>query len=96
MQSPQCPVANPVLVLREEFDEWAILFDPDTGEAHACNPISAFAFKRLDGRHGAKEIVDELRAVCEDVPADAEAQVQSFIDDLVQRGYAGYEKSATA
>ena len=27
------PVANPLIVLREEFDDWAILFDPDTGNA---------------------------------------------------------------
>jgi hypothetical protein len=27
------PIANPLIVLREEFDDWAILFDPDTGSA---------------------------------------------------------------
>ena len=26
------PIANPLIVLREEFDDWAILFDPDSGD----------------------------------------------------------------
>jgi hypothetical protein len=25
------PKANPEIVLREEFDDWALLFNPDTG-----------------------------------------------------------------
>ena len=28
---PHRLVANPAIVLREEFDDWAILFDPDSG-----------------------------------------------------------------
>ena len=28
------PIANPLIVLREEFDDRAILFDPDTGKRH--------------------------------------------------------------
>ncbi len=35
------PVANPSVVLREEFDNRAILFDPDTGDAFGINPVGA-------------------------------------------------------
>lgn len=27
------------LVLREEFDDWAVIFDPDRGNTYALNPI---------------------------------------------------------
>ena len=85
------PIANPLIVLREEFDDWAILFDPDSGEGHGLNPVSVFIWKRLDGKHTIKDIMAELHENCEDMPEDAEQLVETFIKDLVERGFAGYE-----
>jgi SynChlorMet cassette protein ScmD len=85
------PIANPLIVLREEFDDWAILFDPDAGEGFGLNPVSVFIWKRLDGKHTVQDIMAELREDCEDMPEDAEKRVTDFIKDLVERGYAGYE-----
>jgi len=36
------PIANPMVVFREEFDDWAVLFDPDSNETFGLNPVSAF------------------------------------------------------
>ncbi len=85
------PIANPLIVLREEFDDWAILFDPDSGDAFGLNPMGVFIWKRLDGHHGVKDILEDLRKTHEDVPEEAEEDLQEFIQDLVQRGLAGYE-----
>jgi SynChlorMet cassette protein ScmD len=85
------PIANPLIVLREEFDDWAILFDPDTGDAFGLNPIGVSVWKRLDGNHSLKDILKDLQEGYEDVPEGAESDLQEFVDDLVQRGLAGYE-----
>ena len=85
------PIANPLIVLREEFDDWAILFDPDTGDAFGLNPIGVHIWKRLDGNHSVKDILHDLQEGYEDVPDEAEGDLQGFIEDLVQRGLAGYE-----
>jgi SynChlorMet cassette protein ScmD len=85
------PIANPLIVLREEFDDWAILFDPDTGDAFGLNPIGVQIWKRLDGNHTVKDILKDLHEGYEDVPKEAEADLEEFVDDLVQRGLAGYE-----
>ena len=85
------PIANPLIVFREEFDDWAILFDPDSGEGFGINPVSVFIWKRLDGKHTLQDIMVELRENCEDMPEDAEERVTDFIKDLIERGYAGYE-----
>ena len=84
-------VANPLVVLREEFDDWAVLFDPDTGEGYGLNPVSVFIWKRLDGRHTIAEIVAELREHCADAPDDAEEYVAAYVKDLLERGLAGRE-----
>jgi SynChlorMet cassette protein ScmD len=85
------PVANATLVLREEFDDWAVLFDPDTGDAFGLNPVGVFVWKRLDGVHSPADILRELREDCDNVPDDAGEHIDEFIQDLVRRGYAGYE-----
>jgi SynChlorMet cassette protein ScmD len=85
------PIANPIVVLREEFDDWAILFDPDTAEAYGLNPVSVFIWKRLDGRNTFADIVRALQEVCEDVPGDALEHIRVFTEELVSRGLAGRE-----
>ena len=85
------PIANPLIVLREEFDDWAILFDPDTGDAFGLNPTGVHIWKRLDGNHSVNDILKHLQEGYENVPVQAEGDLQEFIQDLVQRGLAGYE-----
>jgi len=87
----QKPLVSPLLVLREEFDDWAILFNPDTGDSFGLNPVSVFIFKHLDGTSTLHDIMQKLCLECQDTPDDAEQYVQVFIDDLVERGFAGYE-----
>ena len=85
------PIANPLIVFREEFDDWAILFDPDTGDGFGLNPVSVFIWKRLDGRHTLQDILEELREACEDSPENAEQEIKDFIEELAGKGYAGHE-----
>ena len=85
------PIANPLIVLREEFDDWAILFDPDTGNAFGLNPTGVFIWKLLDGKHDTDEIVNKLREEADEVPADAAEQARQFIAALEQQGLVGYE-----
>ena len=91
MSQANNPIANPLIVLREEFDDWAILFDPDTGDAFGLNPIGVHIWKRLDGKHSVNDILKDLQEGLEDVPEEAEGDLQEFVDDLVQRGLVGYE-----
>ncbi len=85
------PIANPSIVFREEFDDWAILFDPDSGDGFGLNPVSAFIWNILDGKRTIQDVIAEVRENCEDIPDDAEERIKAFIDDLIERGYAGYE-----
>ncbi len=85
------PVANPLVVLREEFDDWAILFDPDSGAGYGLNPVSIFVWKCLDGNHTLQDVMTELRENCDNMSEDAEERVKAFIEDLLEQGLVGYE-----
>jgi len=84
-------IANPLLVFREEFDDWGLLFDPDTGDTFGLNPIGVSIWKRLDGNRTVAEIALELKRICRDAPPDTEEYVLSFIRDLAEKGFAGNE-----
>lgn len=85
------PIANPLIVLREEFDDWAILFDPDTGKGMGLNPTSIFIWKLLDGSHTLNDIMEKLLKECKNVPKEAENDLKEFIQELIERGLAGFE-----
>jgi SynChlorMet cassette protein ScmD len=91
MTATDKPLANPLVVLREEFDDWAILFDPDTGHVFGINPMGVFVWERLDGRHTIQDILSEIQDSCHDIPGEAGEHVQEFIDTLLKNGLAGYE-----
>jgi SynChlorMet cassette protein ScmD len=85
------PIANPTVVLREEFDDWAILFNPDTAEAIGTNPVGVAVWKLMDGRRTLEQIVVEIHDQFADVPDAAEKDVTAFIKGLAQRRFVGYE-----
>jgi len=85
------PIANPVVVLREEFDDWAVLFNPDTAEAVGINPVGVAAWKRMDGKRSVDGIATELLDLFSDVPDHVAGDVRAFVDNLSERGFVGFE-----
>lgn len=91
MQDDERPAANPSIVLREEFDNWAILFDPDSGIIFSLNPIGVFVWKCLDGNRTIRDILARVGEKCGDLPGEAETHLRDFISDLIEKGLAGYK-----
>ena len=79
--------ASPDVVLREEFDDWAVLFHPLTGEAIGTGPVGVAIWKLLDGTRTLEEVARAVKAQCEDAP-DVETvlgDTLTFADDLQRR-----------
>lgn len=86
MQKESCPAVNPAVVLREEFDDWAILFDPDSNTIFGVNPVGVRVWKCLDGRRTVQDILKEIERGYDDMPDDAETHIRDFIGDLTKKG----------
>jgi SynChlorMet cassette protein ScmD len=95
MQHNDKLVANPLVVLREEFDDWAILFDPDTGDALGINPMGVVVWKRLDSYHAIQDIQKEVRDLYDNVPNEANDQIKEFIQELIKKKFVSYEIQET-
>jgi SynChlorMet cassette protein ScmD len=87
MDSLDRPKANPVAVLREEFDDWAVLFNPDTAEAVGTNPVGVFVWKKMDGKNTLDQIIAMVRETYAGVPEAAEDEVMAFVRDLGKKGF---------
>ena len=73
------PVANPLAILREDFDDWFVLFDPDLDTGFGLNSVGTFIWKRLDGQNTVQDIMAELRSSCANIPDEAESFVRDFV-----------------
>jgi SynChlorMet cassette protein ScmD len=91
MSEEKTPVRNPVAVLREEFDDWAVLFNPDTTQAVGINPVGVAVWKLIDGNRSIDDVVSEIKNQYDDVPESAHEEVMAFIQNLTDGGFIGYE-----
>jgi SynChlorMet cassette protein ScmD len=91
MSTDKRPIANPVVVLREEFDDWAVVFNPDTAEAAGINPVGVAAWKMMDGSRTVEGIIAAIREQFDDVPETAPEEISSFVENLAEKGFVGYE-----
>jgi SynChlorMet cassette protein ScmD len=91
MDQTDRPIANPSVVLREEFDDWAVLFNPDTADAMGTNPVGVAVWKRLDGKRSIEDIASEIKHSFEEVPGTAPREIAAFVNTLAEKGFAGLE-----
>ena len=91
MNNTDRPVANPVVVLREELDDWAVLYNPDTNEAAGVNPVGIEVWKRMDGRSSIEDIVSAIKCSFEDTPDIALNEINAFVNTLAENGFVRLE-----
>jgi len=86
------PIRNPFVILREEFDDWAVLFDPDTGSGFGLNPTGVYLWKLFDGQHTIDTLLELVQSQAENVPEEAREhirEIREFVDALAREGLVG-------
>jgi len=83
------PYPLPHMVFREEFDDWAILFDPDTCQTHGLNPVAVQIWKQMDGKNTLADIIQKVLPAYTEVPENASLLISDFIQDLLTFKYIG-------
>jgi SynChlorMet cassette protein ScmD len=91
MNQTDRPIANPIVVLREEFDDWAVLFNPDTAYAAGTNPVGVAVWKLMDGKRSIGDIVSEIKNSFGDTPEAACKEIVAFVNTLAENGFVGLE-----
>lgn len=91
MNQTDKPIANPLVVLREEFDDWAVLFNPETAEAVGTNPVGVAVWKHMDGKKSLEAIVSEIKSSFDNAPDAVASEITSFVAKLAANGFVGLE-----
>ncbi len=83
-------IRNPDVSLREETEDGAMLFNPDTSRIQIINPTGLFIWKQCDGTRTLDAIAQAMADEYEGAPLeDITADVRAFIDHMVQNGFIG-------
>ena len=91
MNQTDKPIANPIVVLREEFDDWAVLFNPDTADAMGTNPVGVAVWKLMDGKRSIDDIVSKIKTSFKDTPDASFKEITTFVNMLAEKGFVGLE-----
>ena len=91
MELQKRPIRHSLIVLREEFDDWAVLFNPDSANAIGINPVGVSVWKAIDGQRDIQEIVSEIQKQFSEVPQTAADDISAFIGELHRNGFVGYD-----
>lgn len=89
MNQTDKPIANSIVVLREEFDDWAVLFNSDTADAVGTNPVGVAVWKLMDGKRSIEDIVSKIKKSFGDVPEAASKEICTFVNTLADNGFVG-------
>ena len=81
--------SKPDVVLREESDDWAILFDPDTGQSLVLNPVAVCMFKALQETGTVSGIARYVRERYKDIPDALDSDIEALVEGLAEKGFIG-------
>lgn len=77
---------NCKMVLREEGEAGAILFNPDTGSVQFLNSTAAAGYKLFDGCRTLAEVKKILQSQFRGFDADAESSIVELVAKLLELG----------
>ena len=80
-----------MVVFREEFDDWAILFNPDTAKAVGINPVGVSIWKNLNGRIDIEGMALRVEEVFTNVPDTVSEEISAFLEELHKIGFVEYD-----
>ncbi len=87
MNSESIPSINAATVYREEFDDSAILFDPDGDTIFGLDTIGMIVYGFIDGKKTLGQIADEADLVFDASGKNILEDITNFITDLCEKGF---------
>ena len=83
-------IQNPDVNIREEDEDGALLFNPDTDQVQLVSRTGFYIWKLCAGEHTVTEIVNAFKEDYEEVPEqEVVSDVEEFINKMVETGFLG-------
>lgn len=79
----------PEIVFRDDFQDDALLFDPETDKAYRLNRTGVLVWQALETGATVEEVIGRVRANTSDHPASLEDDVRGFYSLLQEKSLIG-------
>jgi hypothetical protein len=83
-------IRNPDVLLKEEDEDGALVFNPDTDKILVLNPTGLFIWNRCDGNIRLEDLVTSVRRSFSSVPEEqVGGDVRGFVEKMIAEGFIG-------
>lgn len=82
------PTPYAQISLREEFDDWALLYNPDNGRSVGLTPTGVTLWQSLSEGKDLNGIIKALKEEFDPVPEDITEDIKAFCDQITRAGFA--------
>jgi len=82
------PTPHPQISLREEFDDWALLYNPDNGKSVGLTPTGVTIWRSLTNGKDVSGIIQALTDEFDPIPEDITEDIKVFCDQIIRSGFA--------
>jgi hypothetical protein len=83
-------IRNPDVVIREEDEDGALIFNPDTDQIRVLNLAAFFIWNLCDGSNDLAGIVSAVRKSFDTVPDDqVDQDIKEYIEGMIASGFIG-------
>lgn len=77
---------NPLVLMRKEFDDTGIVFDPENNKAMTLNPVGAVIWEAIEKGLPREKIVETVTAQFSVAQETAEKDLAAFLETLKAKG----------
>jgi len=78
-------VPSPEVILRDDFEDAAVLFHPHTAEALCISAVGVAIWRALDGRHTLAQVAAAVATECDAPPDTVLEDTLAFVERLYRR-----------
>jgi hypothetical protein len=78
---------NSSIVYRPESDDWALLFDLNTGATYGLNDSGSFIWSLLENDVSIHEIIEKMAGMYDIKDTISIDDINEFLEDLVSLGF---------
>lgn len=79
----------PEIVFRDDFQDDALLFDPETDKAYRLNRTGVLVWQALESGATVEEVIERVRAKTSEHPSTLDADVRAFFMLLQDKALIG-------
>ena len=83
-------IVNPAVIIRDDFEGFGIIYNPETDRSYNINLTGVEILKHLQNGIPLSELVEKIKENFSEVPEDISERIDRFVLALIDKGLVCY------